>query len=764
MMPTADVMAKLGVRFLKFPYTWAIGHLASELDGYIKEEKLGLHPPYTGILLVPEGRVANACLLDYWKQYVHVIDSPELMKAMLPLAVQPELQYDITHLMARDYDTARIYAVNTLWGDRPPLLSLRQDHAERGSRCLEELGVPRDAWFVCVHARQTAYLANNAHAHRSVDIQNYRLAMETIEALGGWCIRMGDTAMAPLPPMPHVIDYAHSDVKSDWMDIFLFASCHFMLGSNSGGLSVARAFGVPCLLPNQIPLSVLALGPQDLSIPKLLWKRAEGRYLTFGEILGSRLGMGNCYAQEFEQAGVDIIESSPEDIRDLVLEMIDRLEGRLSYSVEDEARQRRYKGLFRPGHYSHGGACRMGRSFLAKHEDLLPQMIGGIPATSTVCIAQVRVGSELGLPSAEPAPEAKQALSDALLEWLGEDLRLLDLGCGDGQFVQTLLERNTFAAGLELPSDGPVGEAWTALPGHLLEGDPAAPFLLMERTASGSECPITFQVITGMNLLGRLGPEALPGLLRNIDSHLAPGGVVCMSMTDDQQEAGLTAWEAGGFQAHAWADSYFRTGGPLRAFTRMGSDLPNRAWLEARVRWLEVEPSIANLDTTQALEATRRVLAAAPRADLVLAQCERLVGLEDLEDGLEELVQLSMSFPDLPEVHLYLGAVRFNLGQTDAAEQSIRRSLALRWGNPTAHHVLGRIQHSEGRMAECIASFREALVYEPYELEILLDLSGALVQVCSIGDARPYLELALAIDPENTEARAMLDSIRPHLR
>jgi hypothetical protein len=51
--------------------------------------------------------------------------------------------------------------------------------------------------------------------------------------------------------------------------------------------------------------------------------------------------------------------------------MPERSAGSAIYSEADEERQRRFKSLLRPGHFSDGGVNRVGRDFLRKYESLL---------------------------------------------------------------------------------------------------------------------------------------------------------------------------------------------------------------------------------------------------------------------------------------------------------------------------------------------------------------------------------------------------------
>ena len=45
-----------------------------------------------------------------------------------------------------------------------------------------------------------------------------------------------------------MIDYACSDLRSDWMDIFLCAQCRFFIGCQSGLSAVPSVFGVPVVM------------------------------------------------------------------------------------------------------------------------------------------------------------------------------------------------------------------------------------------------------------------------------------------------------------------------------------------------------------------------------------------------------------------------------------------------------------------------------------------------------------------------------------
>ena len=88
------------------------------------------------------------------------------------------------------------------------------------------------AWFVPLHVREGTYDGRRAGLHgiHNAEMATYLPAIAEITRRGGWVIRMGDPGMSRMPPLPNVIDYCHSDLRADWMDIFIATQGRFMLG------------------------------------------------------------------------------------------------------------------------------------------------------------------------------------------------------------------------------------------------------------------------------------------------------------------------------------------------------------------------------------------------------------------------------------------------------------------------------------------------------------------------------------------------------
>ncbi len=370
--PIAGLLAAYGVRFARISNPGRIGHMAAEIDCFLKERALGLIPDQRPILILERRRAGNRAMLDLIGQHVTVWDKRWQKLLFSELEKIPALSMPLGRPVLGLKEAARYSHVLALWGERPPLLKLPEAMQANGRARLAEMGLPSDAWFVSAHSRERGYWPgdDDNHAHRNADIASYEPAMRAIIERGGWIVRVGDPSMSPLPPMDHVIDYTQSPLKSEWMDLWLCANNRFFLGSSSGLSMVATIFDRPCVQVNMIPMGAsLSMAARDISIPKRL-QRQDGTVMRLAEHFASGLSVQR-FAHVFDEAGLTILDNTGAEIRAITVEMMDRLDGDFDVTEDDEDLLRHYKAHFRAADYSFGSPARVGRDWLRENRDLL---------------------------------------------------------------------------------------------------------------------------------------------------------------------------------------------------------------------------------------------------------------------------------------------------------------------------------------------------------------------------------------------------------
>ena len=368
-------VAKSPYRVLDEVWARHIGDAAT-LDYVIKQGILEGRRREDIILYAPPGgRIGNRFLMQQLAAHLRLVERP----ADLPFdaAAVQALHYHYQFPRLPDGTTVFFWElaskIHQRWHKegRGPLLELPPDIAARGWALLQAAGVPRGAWFVALHVRDIAWkgLTAGMQAIRNADTAAYLPAIADITRRGGFVVRMGDPDAPPLPPLANVIDYCRSDMRSDWMDIFLMARSRFMLGSASGPIFVPPLYGVPAVLTNWWPPAMRPWHASDIFLPKLPRRLADGRYLTLTETL--REPLAYCHSPRYlaTHEGVHVEDNDPELIRGAVAEMLLRLDGNAGHDADVAELRARADGIYQ-GH-GHFGMARLGRDFLRRHGEFV---------------------------------------------------------------------------------------------------------------------------------------------------------------------------------------------------------------------------------------------------------------------------------------------------------------------------------------------------------------------------------------------------------
>lgn len=361
------------------PPIWVqlISHIAL-LDKFLKLMELGWLPKKPVILLAPSERVVNPAYLDYWRDRIEIVTDPDQISAMLPASIILGDWHTTGH---RTRDGKIKWMIDALgqasgeWGrqKRSPLLSLKPEHRVAGRRILEAAGIPNDAWFVCLHVREAGFFGEGEHPYakfRNADIRTFETAVRAIRTKGGYVVRVGDSTMTPYPSKAGVFDYALNPAKSDWMDIFLCAECRFFIGSTSGLYLVATTFGVPCVLVNWVSFYPIPWECDNIFLPKLIRRNdTSAAFLHFSELFEAKNRWIYCDGRVLQEHGLHAVDNSPEEIHDTVVEMLERLDGRVDWTAGDAERIEKFRIL--SAGLREIGAAQISTKFLRRYADLL---------------------------------------------------------------------------------------------------------------------------------------------------------------------------------------------------------------------------------------------------------------------------------------------------------------------------------------------------------------------------------------------------------
>ena len=353
-----------------------IGHFAANTELYLCERDAGLNLPgrhHVDIFFM-EGPICNQQLAKMWKRVLRVwpawiVLALRRVNRLIPGGAVHEIGSNTQH----DRD------VHNLLDRFPPHLKFTAEEEISGEAGLRMMGIPAGAPFVCLVVRDSAYLEAhqtkdwNYHNYRDSDIRNYVLAAEVLADRGYFVIRMGAKVNEPMKTThSNIIDYASNGMRSDFMDIYLGAKCAFCISTGTGLDAIPEMLRRPIVYVNLVPLGyVHTFRAEFLSLTKKHVLKKSQQVLTHREIFTH--GIGFCMRTfDYESKGIQLIENTPEEIRDAAVEMVERLNGTWQTHEEDEALQRRFWEIFptdavdtRRGRPIHGEIrARFGTDFL----------------------------------------------------------------------------------------------------------------------------------------------------------------------------------------------------------------------------------------------------------------------------------------------------------------------------------------------------------------------------------------------------------------
>ncbi len=261
-----------------------------------------------------------------------------------------------------------------------PSIEFTKDEIEFGESELRRMGIKPGTPIVLFHNRDSHYLASWAnwntsyHNYRDFSIRTMEASMQDVARWGYAVIRygfrMGERLSIAGGP---IYDYAF-DYRSDFMDMYLLWKCRYFVGNTAGPLILRMVFRRPSVTTNLIPISFAhhwnASDETDLFIPKMIRSVGDGRLLSLRETIA--LGADKLlFAEKYTEFGLEPVENSAEDIRDVVYEMEHRLNRTWVPSDNDEALQRRFWQILRGGELSMPIAQRIGALFLRNYPDYL---------------------------------------------------------------------------------------------------------------------------------------------------------------------------------------------------------------------------------------------------------------------------------------------------------------------------------------------------------------------------------------------------------
>ena len=204
---------------------------------------------------------------------------------------------------------------------------------------------------------------------RNPEIESYRGAVSFLAQRNFSVVRVGVDVL-PLDQSWRSIlaDYG-SALRTDRSDVLLARRARFLLNGASGFWAIAAIFDTPQVSTNMYaPFFGSGVFGRDVFAPQLRRVIATGNMQTFREMAATAWKYS--YESNLERDAVKLVKNKSEEIVELVVEMLARLDGSFHETKADVKRRERFEEIrnLSTGVWERG---RIGTAFLRRYEHLL---------------------------------------------------------------------------------------------------------------------------------------------------------------------------------------------------------------------------------------------------------------------------------------------------------------------------------------------------------------------------------------------------------
>ena len=211
-----------------------------------------------------------------------------------------------------------------------PSIQFNDEEEAKGQHYLKKIGVQNEKFFGFV-SRTSEFHNEKFETTRNSDINDKIQGVKFLISKGYKAIRMGkyETKKINWNEL-NIIDYATSNDRCDFLDIYLTSKCKFLLSDSTGNTSVLNLFRKHCLTVNECSIHTLEHHPEKLMILIKKFKNLHtNKIVSFEEAYKKKLNyIGS--PNELKELGYEIIDNNEIEIKEATESYYDLINNNLN--------------------------------------------------------------------------------------------------------------------------------------------------------------------------------------------------------------------------------------------------------------------------------------------------------------------------------------------------------------------------------------------------------------------------------------------------
>ncbi len=254
------------------------------------------------------------------------------------------------------FSTRLEYDENNLF-EKFQILELNEHEKQKGEKLLKDYyGIDSDAKIAFLAVRDSEFTkfksskinTNLEHnSFRDFDISNFYKACDFLTKKGFYVFRMGRKAEKKFGlNNPRIIDYATSNAKNDFLDVYIAYRCDLCISTSFGLDALPYVFGKPMAITTTPVGDFRGHSKRIFLTTRRHYHLDLKRDLSLKEIFDKKLAFIT-KDTEFKNANIDLIEPSESEIGYFIEEFYEKIYLRNSISEDEKRLQEKFKTLFK---------------------------------------------------------------------------------------------------------------------------------------------------------------------------------------------------------------------------------------------------------------------------------------------------------------------------------------------------------------------------------------------------------------------------------
>ena len=291
------------------------GHLALEPEIYLSRLERGRSPRVVDLWsLGKRSFQSNKYLASKWTEVIHVLPSWFIGSLLRAGERFP--------LLALENPKLSIHGPDNALDQSAPHLTFNEAEHQQGREQLMKMGIDPYKPIMCLIIRDASHYQSRGekesagYSFLNFDISSFEETALALAGLGYQVVRMGAGTEKPFAvDAPGVFDYAKSEFRSEFLDVYIAGTCTFAISTQTGPDAVCLAFRRPVCYVDVTRFSQFFFGTQIA-----FWNPAQihlnGSRLSLKQILDSPVFWLKD-PDDFLRHGVEVVRSTSSELAEM---------------------------------------------------------------------------------------------------------------------------------------------------------------------------------------------------------------------------------------------------------------------------------------------------------------------------------------------------------------------------------------------------------------------------------------------------------------